>query len=674
MHISRLDATGFRCFGPEAVTISFSPDLTVLVGANGSGKTAAMHALLRLFGVSKDQRSVVRSDFHFAPNEDPDQVTSKQLCLDVVLKFPELTDGADAAGSIPSVFNHMCCAVPGDSPVCRIRLEATWTQDGTPEGAVEERMYWITTLSEVPFGEEESGEDKQKQRMPPAERGLIQVHYVPATRDGAALTRNALGHMTSRLIRAISWREETKNSVKELSETSKKTFDAEPGITRIVNELKKIWKRLNASELDAQPSLSPISREFEEVINRITITFRPTEDGRDRSVDQLSDGQKSLFYLALSATVFDVEQAVLQEARNNQETGFLGDKLHSPALTIFALEEPENHLAPFFLSRIVRHLRKLVGSHHAMAVFSSHSPGVLGRIDPKEVRHFRLESNTRRALVSRIALPKDNEEAAKYVREAVIAYPELYFARFVILVEGDSEQIVLPKLAEAMDLPIDPSFVAVVPLGGRHVNHFWWLLNQLGIPFFTLLDLDLGRAGGGLGRIKYASNKLLESGSVVNGELNDRCHEFLKDTTLPPFEESQCQQIESWCNWLESKGVYYSAALDLDMMMLQAFPAEYQEKEAGERGPQSEEVDSSVINAVLGTGGYGEAIFSAETINPVKPLLPWYRYRFLTKSKPAAHIQALSRISKEDLREKAPPVLKRLLEEVANTLHIEAES
>jgi putative ATP-dependent endonuclease of OLD family len=61
-------------------------------------------------------------------------------------------------------------------------------------------------------------------------------------------------------------------------------------------------------------------------------------------------------------------------------------------------------------------------------------------------------------------------------------YPELYFARFVILGEGDSEQVVLPRLASALGLEVDPAFVAIVPLGGRHVNHFWKLLNDLHIP------------------------------------------------------------------------------------------------------------------------------------------------------------------------------------------------
>ena len=70
-------------------------------------------------------------------------------------------------------------------------------------------------------------------------------------------------------------------------------------------------------------------------------------------------------------------------------------------------------------------------------------------------------------------------DVAKFVRGAMLVFPELYFARFVILVEGNSERVVLPRLAEAEGIILDPSFVAVVPLGGRHVQHFWRLLNGL---------------------------------------------------------------------------------------------------------------------------------------------------------------------------------------------------
>ena len=106
-----------------------------------------------------------------------------------------------------------------------------------------------------------------------------------------------------------------------------------------------------------------------------------------------------------------------------------------------------------------------------VAVVSSHAPSILGRIDPTQVRRFRLDLADRTASVRSIKLPEGEVEALKFVREAVRTYPELYFARFTVLGEGASEEVVLPQLADALGFAIDRSFVAVVPLGGRHVNH-----------------------------------------------------------------------------------------------------------------------------------------------------------------------------------------------------------
>ena len=118
----------------------------------------------------------------------------------------------------------------------------------------------------------------------------------------------------------------------------------------------------------------------------------------------------------------------------------------------------------------------------------------------------------------------------------MLAFPELYFARFVLLVEGDSERVVLPRLAKELGLLIDTSFVAIIPLGGRHVQHFWRLLSHLEIPYATLLDLDLGRKGGGFGRVKTVLQRLLEigvpedplleldDGTLLSGEALDKLH------------------------------------------------------------------------------------------------------------------------------------------------------
>ncbi|MCD8551010.1 MAG: ATP-dependent endonuclease, partial [Shewanella xiamenensis] len=96
------------------------------------------------------------------------------------------------------------------------------------------------------------------------------------------------------------------------------------------------------------------------------------------------------------------------------------------------------------------------------------------------------------------------------------------FSKLVILGEGDSEQIVLPKLLEHFAKDIDGHSISVVPLGGRHVNHFWRLLNSLKIPFVTLLDFDIDRNGGGFGRMKYVVEQLILMDEIKSNYINEK--------------------------------------------------------------------------------------------------------------------------------------------------------
>ena len=169
--------------------------------------------------------------------------------------------------------------------------------------------------------------------------------------------------------------------------------------------------------------------------------------------------------------------AVTISCFKSESNKFSQDLIHYlPYLTILAIEEPENNLSPYYLSKIIQQINDLVNLGMTQAIISSHSARVLSRIEPEQVRYFRLDEKFN-SQVRELTLPTDTDEANKYVKEAIKAFPELYFAKFVVLGEGDSEEIVIPKIAEAMGIHLDRSFVAMVPLGGRHVNHFWRLLN-----------------------------------------------------------------------------------------------------------------------------------------------------------------------------------------------------
>jgi len=650
--------SGFRCFGPEPITVPIASEITAVVGPNAAGKTALLHGLSKLFGVSRAERTVQRSDFHVGAEGDPEDREPKDLYIDVLITLPELADGTATSETIAPSFRHMLLERADKAPVCRLRLEAKWEDDGTVEGEVSQELFWIDTLDDDPA-------DDQRHPVAAADRGLIQLYYTPASRDAAAQIRATTGALAARLLRAIEWSSETEDAVAEAAESLTTAFEGEAAIAAIGKALEARWSGLHDDVVDTKPRLSLVSRRFEEVVNKIAVIFEQGPDGQERGLDALSDGQQSLFYFALAAAVFDLERQVVA----GDVEGFHDDQLRIPALTLFALEEPENHLSPYFLARIIRQVRSLMDEGGAQAIVTSHSPAVLSRVDPREVRYCRCDPKTRVSSVKKIKMPTGLNEEAKFVRGAVLAYPELYFARFVLLVEGDSERIVFPRLAEALNLLVDPAFVAIVPLGGRHVQHFWRLLTDLGIPHATLLDLDLGRHGGGFGRVKTAIKQLIDIGVSKTKLLGLSDGKQLPDEQLEDMHTWQTADglgnLEAWATSLKPHGVYFSAPLDLDLAMLTAFPTAYEAIIPKGGGPKMA-VDKAA-EVVLGTDGPGLSLY-AGAFKDYPNLLPAYRYHFLTHSKPATHLAALTHIKTKALRDNMPPVLAEVLKHVAKSL------
>ena len=657
MRIESIELSGFRCFGPDPITVPISSEITAVVGPNAAGKTALLHALSKMFGVSRAQRTVLRSDFHLGAEDDPDDREAKDLFIDVLIGLPELADGTATAETVAPSFRHMQIERQGDAPVCRLRLEARWEDDGTIEGEVSQELFWVDTLEIDPA-------EDACHPVSAADRGLIQLYYTPASRDAAAQVRATTGALAARLLRAIEWSSETEKAVQDATENLATAFEGESAIAAIGKALQARWSGLHDDVVDTKPRLSLVSRRFEEVVNKIAVIFEQGPNGQERGLDALSDGQQSLFYFALAAAVFDLEREVV----DCTVEGFRDDTLRIPALTLFALEEPENHLSPYFLARIVGQVRSLTDAGNAQAIITSHSPAVLSRVNPREVRYCRCDPATRISTVKKIKMPTGIDETAKFVRGAMLAYPELYFARFVLLVEGDSERIVLPALAEALNLLIDPAFVAIVPLGGRHTQHFWRLLKHLGIPHATLLDLDLGREGGGFGRVKTAIEKLIEFG-VPKAELLKIEDGVLSDDNFAAMHTWQDPEdrkiLKGWIDCLKPHGVYFSTPLDLDLTMLAAFPDAYEEIIPKGGGPKM--AADKAAEVVLGTAGPGLTLYTGP-FKDYPALLPAYRYHFLTNSKPATHLAALTHIKKKDLVEKMPTVLAEVLKHIAKSL------
>lgn len=637
MQITHLRISGFQSFGPTPTTIALN-DATYVLGPNGAGKTAVLEALSRLFSPLPALRKIRHTDFHIPSGRAVAEVHAEnpELWIEVDIEVPESGEDGEHA-SVPPNFAHMRIVTEHGVPCIRVRLTATIASDNV----IEERLQYVLET-------DADGEPSRQADMSRFDRANIEVHYLPARRDPAEHIAYTAASVVGRALRAADWTTE-RNTLGTLSEDLTDALSANDAVKSVEARIAGEWSGLHSGDFFTDPSLAFGSGELESVLRQLTVCFTPSPAGSSLPFDRLSDGQKSLLYISLVLAWHSLARSVL----DGSETSFDPHRLRPPVHTVIALEEPENSLAPQYLGRINRQLRKAAEDGDLQSLIATHSPALLRRVAPEDICFLRLDSK-RQSQVRRIVLPASSEDAAKYVREAVLAFPELYFSRLVVLGEGDSEQIVLPRVLAAAGIAEDDASIVVVPLGGRHVNHFWRLLNELEIPHVTLLDLDSGRFQGGWGRVRNALRQYnkLNPGTFTDPQI-DELPDWNDAVEFPVLKGENCSEGSEIMNVLERMDVYFSHPVDLDLMMLEAFPNAYGTESIG--AP-----DEKVIAAVLGKSHVNEGHLPEGTLN----LFDDYHRLFELKSKPASHLNAMAVLTNEQLLSGLPGPLKRLIEGV----------
>ena len=657
MYISGLTLSNFKSFGEELQTVSFN-ELTALIGSNSTGKTSLIIALLRLFGQKNIERNLIKSDFHLSPFVDPKSVDEIRLLIEAKVEFPELLDKTvEEVDTIPDFIKHMIIDSPGGTPYIRIRLTGKWIQGQNPEGNIEQEICYVT----VPIGE---NEEDAMHPIPLHHRNLIQMMYVPAMRDPALQLKNATGTLLWRIFNSVTWPEKFDENIKKATEPVIELFKGVEDVNSIRDVLNIEWNKYHRETRYQNADIIFNSSDLDNILKKIEIAFSPNEEGAVTNISELGDGLKSLFYITLVSSLLEIEQNIESD--------------NKPLLNILAVEEPENHISPHLLGRVVANLNKISQKTNSQVILSSHNSSIIKRISPEQIRHLQItEGHTN---VNNIKLPEKTSDAYTYIKEAVTAYPDLYFSKLVILGEGDSEEIVLPKILNAFDIYPDDTSISIVPLGGRHVNHMWKLLNQLSIPHVTLLDLDRERNGGGWGRIKYVLNQLHE---------NDRCTENLRRVVISkggnkmPYiyslkeiqdfhkrDVTEKKSIGTWIRKLEEENIYFSYPLDIDFSMLKSFETNY--KGVMPSGPQfpekdTEEYGEKIKNSIKATLKSEKAI--GETYDEQEHvLMVWYNSLFLGRGKPSTHIEALMTVENEDFLKAAPAELLRLAAKIKSLI------
>ena len=145
---------------------------------------------------------------------------------------------------------------------------------------------------------------------------------------------------------------------------------------------------------------------------------------------------------------------------------------------VFLIEEPELHLHPHKARFFYETLRRL--SETNQVIYATHSPYFVTAPYFDEVRVvYRDESG--RTAVREPEVTVDAPMREKMIKELDPERNELFFARHVILVEGDTKKLALPVYAQRLGIDLNRLGVSVVEVGGKK-----------SLPFFISIVLALG--------------------------------------------------------------------------------------------------------------------------------------------------------------------------------------
>jgi predicted ATP-dependent endonuclease of OLD family len=529
--LKSLQVEGLRCL--DGLTLSLDA-LTAIIGANGSGKSSTVRAMLFLFG----QVELDVSDVTDGLAEPEIAVTGTFTSLtpawaahlarwldadgDLVLTrtWAQRADGRAASQwtvprrQVPGFAEVRTLAASGaaatDVKAAYVALRAqtaelpTWSSKAQGLAALdafEESNPDLVTVcvadSTLHFG---GGGEFDLQAM-------CELLVLPAMRDAtddAAETRGStLARLVDLTVRA------TEDMTVDLDELTAKTTRTFEGIVtaRLAPRLEELSEIITAQ----MSSFAPGSRVVlsceprPPVLAKPTVRARIVESGHAGDIGQQGHGVQRAYVFALLRALLEAYRAE-------------GDRSGGVVLVV---EEPEAYQHPVRARFVARTLADLAASasHGTQVIYTTHSPYFVAVDDVPSVRLLRLAAaatgdaggaqRTRASWASlgRIAdsLEAVREGGQKWTAERVGAQlpgllasnvAEGLFADCVIVVEGDEDAGIVDGAAVAAGVDLAGDGIAVVAAGGKDsVLLAAAVFRELQVPTYVIFDTDEKAAG-----------------------------------------------------------------------------------------------------------------------------------------------------------------------------------
>lgn len=199
---------------------------------------------------------------------------------------------------------------------------------------------------------------------------------------------------------------------------------------------------------------------------------------------------------------------------------------------LFLIEEPEMYLHPQMQRSLYKTIRKIGETNQVLYI--THSPHFITIPEFNEICLVSKDVNGTKVRKSNLKATPDLKN--KFKKELNAERNELFFAKKVLIVEGETEKLAFPEYAKRMNIDFDSVGSTIVEVGGkRNLITFVELACSFGISVGVVYDIDSSDFSGKKDEEKVYNeklNKLSESGVSVfafKSDFEDECKRFYGD-------------------------------------------------------------------------------------------------------------------------------------------------
>lgn len=164
-------------------------------------------------------------------------------------------------------------------------------------------------------------------------------------------------------------------------------------------------------------------------------------------------------------------------------------------LNFFIIEEPESHMHPQMQTVFAKYLSKYYNEQNLQGIITTHSSEIVRTSDMKTLRVIRPYNSYNSKIydfsIFKDSLSQDPVLSNFYDWFYEIGFSEIVFADRVILSEGDTERLMIRKLASYDEYnELNKLYIAFIQVGGAYAFNYHKLLEFLEIKALILTDID----------------------------------------------------------------------------------------------------------------------------------------------------------------------------------------